>query len=145
MDRAARDRWCRTVYPKLEREIPGLVGALTGRASAHTMRLALLYALLDKSEHIRLEHLEAAEGLWPYCEDSVQAIFGDLLTPERSKILEFLATVSGATKTDLIHELFKNNRKADLIESDLQWLISHGKIINKPVNGVNWYCLVRGS
>ncbi len=63
MDKAARDRWCRTVYPKLEREIPGLVGALTGRASAHTMRLALLYALLDKSEHIRLEHLEAAEGL----------------------------------------------------------------------------------
>ena len=141
MDKAARDRWCRTVYPKLEREVPGLVGALTGRASAHTMRLALLYALLDKSEHIRLEHLEAAEGLWQYCEDSVQAIFGDLLSPEQSQILEFLAAVGPTTKTRLIHDCFHRHRKADLIQADLDVLVSRGEIKANGVDGVPWYSL----
>jgi hypothetical protein len=145
MDKAARDRWCRTVYPKLEREVPGIVGALTARASAHTMRLALLYALFDKSDHIRLEHLEAAEGLWQYCEDSVQAIFGNLLSPEQSKILEFLAGVDCATKTQLIHDCFKKNRKADLIDDDLQALEKSKKITRKEFNGGHQYRLVRGS
>lgn len=145
MDKAARDRWCRTVYPKLERDVPGIVGALTARASAHTMRLALLYALLDKSGHIRLEHLEAAEALWQYCEDSVQAIFGDLLSPEQSKILEFLASMDYASKKHLIHDCFKKNRKADLIETDLQVLELGKKITKKLVNGVNQYRLVRRS
>lgn len=145
MDKAARDRWCRTVYPKLERDVPGIVGALTARASAHTMRLALLYALLDKSSHIRLEHLEAAETLWQYCEDSVQAIFGDLLSPEQSKILEFLAGVDYATKKQLIHDCFKKNRKADLIENDLQVLEKAKKIARKEVDSGYLYRLVRGS
>ena len=142
MDKAARDRWCRTVYPKLERDVPGLVGALTARASAHTMRLALLYALLDKSDHIRLEHLEAAEGLWQYCEDSVQAIFGDLLSPEQSQILEFLAVAGPATKTHLIHKCFKGHRKADLIDGDLRRLESSKQIRKKIIDGVTWYELV---
>jgi hypothetical protein len=139
MDKAARDRWCRTVYPKLEREISGLVGALTARGSAHTMRLALLYALLDKSDHIRLEHLEAAEALWQYCEDSVQAIFGDLLSPEQSQILEFLTHVDYATKTQLIRDCFKGHRSADLIESDLRLLQNRKRIVAKSVDKVNQY------
>ncbi len=35
----------------------GLTGALTARAEAHSMRLALIYALLDGASSIKVEHL----------------------------------------------------------------------------------------
>ena len=34
------------VYPQLVGEVPGLLGALTARAEAQTIRMALIYALL---------------------------------------------------------------------------------------------------
>jgi len=141
MDKQARDYWTRTLYSKLEAEVPGLVGALTSRASAHTIRLALLYAMLDKSDHIRLEHLEAAESLWQYCEDSVQTIFGDLLTPEQQQILDYL--IAGpATKTDLYRKCFQNHRKGPLIQNDLQVLLKTGKIeVEEDENGLEFYSL----
>ena len=128
MDKPAHDRWHRTVYRKLELEIPGLVGSLTSRASAHTTRLAMLYALLDKSDQIRLEHLKAAEALWQYCQDSVQTIFGDLLSPEQTKLMEFLTAHGPAIKKQIIHGCFQGHRKADLIQADLDTLRSKGKV-----------------
>ncbi len=41
------------------------------------MRLALLYALLDKSRLIQAPHLLAALAFWEYCERSVLHVFGD--------------------------------------------------------------------
>ena len=58
-DDAARERWIE-IYEQLSTARPGLAGAATARAEAHTVRLALIYALLDLSERICLEHLEAA-------------------------------------------------------------------------------------
>ena len=60
---AARER-CTGIYQQLSTARPGLVGAATARAEAHTARLALIYALLDLSEHIGLEHLEATLAVW---------------------------------------------------------------------------------
>ena len=145
MDKPARDYWCRTLYPKLEREIPGLVGAITGRAAAHTQRLALLYALLDLSERIRVEHLKAAAAVWQYCEDSVQAIFRNLLSPEQSQILDFLAAGGPATKTQLIHDCFKRNRKAGQIQHDLDQLKERRRISDKLVDGGTLWSLVPAS
>jgi hypothetical protein len=61
-DDDARERWGE-IYEKLSFMRPGLAGAATARAEAHTVRLALNYALLDLSERICLEHLEAARGV----------------------------------------------------------------------------------
>jgi len=47
-DEAARAIWC-DVYGNLSEAKPGLAGALLARAEAHVMRLALIYALLDRS------------------------------------------------------------------------------------------------
>ena len=58
-DDDARERWIEA-YSELTADRPGLAGAATARAEAHTVRLALTYALLDRSERICLEHLEAA-------------------------------------------------------------------------------------
>ena len=67
------------VYPKLSEGSPGLVGAMTARAEAQVMRIAAIYALLDRSEVITVPHLDAALALWAYCEASVGFIFRDSL------------------------------------------------------------------
>ena len=45
-DRGAKELWV-DVYPQLSAERPGLLGAITARAEGQTIRLALIYALLD--------------------------------------------------------------------------------------------------
>jgi hypothetical protein len=60
---ARGERWI-DVYLELSAERPGLAGAATARAEAHTVRLAVIYALLDLSEQICPEHLEAALAVW---------------------------------------------------------------------------------
>ena len=46
-----------------------MLDAITGRGEAQTIRLALLYAVLDGSDKIKVVHLKAALGLWKYCEE----------------------------------------------------------------------------
>lgn len=91
-DPAARDLW-HEVYADLSEGRPGLVGALTGRAEAQVTRLALVYALLDMSSTVRVEHLRAALALWDYSERSVAHIFGSSLgDPVADTILQALQT-----------------------------------------------------
>jgi hypothetical protein len=75
-DDEARALWA-GIYGEMSEGKPGLTGAMLGRAEAHVMRLAMIYALLDCSGKIRKEHLMAAVALWSYCERCVRFIFGD--------------------------------------------------------------------
>ena len=77
-DRDALTLWY-DVYPELSEGRPGLLGAMTGRSEAHTVRLALIYALLDESRVIQKIHLQAALELWRYAEASVAFVFGDAI------------------------------------------------------------------
>jgi hypothetical protein len=73
----ARDAW-EDLYLELSmRRRYGLLGAMTARAEAQVVRLALVYALLDRSGAIDVPHLRAARALWDYAERSVSSIFGD--------------------------------------------------------------------
>ena len=74
----ARERYA-AIYERLSEPQPGLFGAATGRAEAHTVRLALIYALLDRANTIDLAHLEAALALWRYARESSRWVFGDTL------------------------------------------------------------------
>lgn len=115
-DEAARALW-HDVYPALSEGKPGLLGAITGRAEAQTMRLAALYALLDQSPCIRRVHLEAALALWQYCENSARFIFGDNLgDPIADAILQALREVGadGLTRTQLHHFFGRHLSQAQL-------------------------------
>lgn len=100
----ARTLWL-SVYPRLSEGRPGMTGAVLGRAEAQVMRLALLYALLDRADVIQAGHLRAALGLWGYVERSVRWVFGDA-TGDRvaDDILKLLRiSPGGVTRTDLIN------------------------------------------
>jgi hypothetical protein len=86
----AREQWT-TIYPELSREHSGLAGSIINRAEAQTLRLALIYALLDGQNVIREHHLDSALALWRYAQDSALYIFGDRAAdPLEEKILEAL-------------------------------------------------------
>jgi hypothetical protein len=125
-DGRAREVW-HAVYESLSEGKPGMAGALLGRAEAHVMRLACLYALLDLSRVIRAEHLSAALALWEYVERSVKFIFGDSLgDPVADELLRLLqgAGPAGVTRTEMLH-YFGRHRSADRIGRALGLLLEH--------------------
>lgn len=130
------------VYPKLSEGGPGLLGAITGRAEAQTMRLALLYALLDASDHIEKVHLEAGLALWTFCDASARRIFGDLLGDTLAdEILRALRTAGaqGMSRSDM-HGLFNRNRSGDEIGRALQLLLTSGRVrfVSQPAKRGPW-------
>jgi hypothetical protein len=122
----ARARW-HQVYEELSEGKPGLLGAAIARAEAQTMRLAVIYALLDQSDTIGLEHLDAALAVWAYAEASALWVFGDTLgDPVADTTLSALrATPAGMTRTE-INALFARNRAAGDIEAALASLARLG-------------------
>jgi hypothetical protein len=110
MDRPAKAEW-ESVYPALSEGRPGLFGAAIARAEAQTVRLALLYALLDGDDCIRIAHLRAALAVWEYAEASARHIFGDATgVPLADRILTALreAGEAGMTRTQISATLGRN-------------------------------------
>ena len=76
-DDQAAAAWRGGLYEELTDDRGGLFGAATSRAEAHVMRIAMIYAVLDRSTAITIHHLNAAVQVWRYCEDSARWLFGD--------------------------------------------------------------------
>lgn len=94
------------VYPELSREHIGLVGCLINRAEAQTLRLALVYALLDGQEQIDAGHLQAALAMWSYARASAMYIFGSRgADPLEEKVLAALrrGTMSATELSRVFH------------------------------------------
>ena len=91
------------VYEGLSEGLAGLLGAVTSRTEAQTMRLAMLYALLDQLPVIRPEHPKAGLAIWEYCERSARYIFGSAMgDPTADEILRVLRTrPDGMSRSDL--------------------------------------------
>lgn len=102
-DDDARDLWHQE-YNRLAEGHPGLLGAITNRAEAQVMRLALVYALLDRSAVITLKHLQAGLAVWRYAEASAAYVFGAALgDPVADDVLKRIkaAGEQGVAQTDL--------------------------------------------
>jgi len=124
---SARAAW-QEVYGPLSEGKPGLFGAVVGRAEAQVVRLAALYAVMDESHTIELDHLNAALALWDYCEQSARYIFGDATgDPVADQIAEALraAGQEGLTRTQ-IRDLFKRHMSTYRIDWALTLLIKVG-------------------
>jgi len=114
-DEPARKLW-REVYPELSEGKPGLLGAMIARAEAQVMRLACIYALLDSSAVVRVEHLRAALSVWRYAEDSARFIFGDSLgDPVADELLRALkSSTHGMTRTDISNHFGRNKHTKEI-------------------------------
>jgi hypothetical protein len=127
-DTEARKVW-HSVYESLSSRKPSLLGAVLSRAEAQVTRLSVIYALLDQSPIVKVEHLNAALGLWEYCEASVRHIFGDAIgDPVADAILNALrSSTEGLTRTE-ISNLFARHRDKQGIDLALSALAKQGLV-----------------
>jgi hypothetical protein len=134
-DDAARGLWA-AVYPRLSDGLPGLLGAATSRAEAQVLRLSAIYAALDRSAIVRVEHLRAALGVWDYCFASARYIFGEAIgDPVADRIREALdgAGDAGLTRTQ-IRDLLGRHASTDRIAQALTQLAALGVATRQMVS-----------
>jgi hypothetical protein len=123
----AASLWARE-YSRLSSGRPGLAGAMSARAEAQTLRIALIYAVLDGCNNVDVSHLRAALEVWRYCQDSVDYCFGGSVgnsTADRIYTL-LLNMPEGASLTQINHH-FGRNKKSDELQRALATLKESGK------------------
>ena len=115
------------VYPELSREHIGLVGCLINRAEAQTLRLALVYALLDGQEQIDAGHLQAALAMWSYARASAMYIFGSRgADPLEEKVLAALRR--GPMSATELSRVFHGHVPKERLQPVLQQLEAQRRI-----------------
>ena len=123
----ARELWWQ-IYPQLTQPADGLLGQLTARAEAHTIRIALLYALLDGQNTIQPEHLHPALALWDYAQRSAAWALGQATgDPLAEHIHAALVHSSGGLTRTKIRDLCQRNLPADRVEQALNTLAAAGR------------------
>ena len=127
-----------------------MVGSMTSRAEAQVMRLACIYALLDRSSIIKTAHLLAAQAVWDYAEASTRYIFGGkqgdtitdtILTKLKEKFPEELNQTQ-------ISKLFHGHQDALKIERALQTLERDGLVTQQTAETggrpATWWRAIEG-
>jgi hypothetical protein len=134
MSEEARTQWA-SIYSDLSREHSGLAGSIINRAEAQTLRLALIYALLDGQSVIRENHLDAALALWRYAQESALYIFGDRSAdPLEEKILEALQ--QGPLTATELSAVFCRNIPKERLRPVLQQMEAQRRITLTKEKGV---------
>lgn len=124
--------WDHAYEHELSVERHGMTGAVTSRAEPHTLRLAMLYALLDGATGIGREHVESALSLWRYCEQSARDVWGDALgDPTADAILDAVREQGELTRT-AIRDMFSRHRSGDY-ERALAELVAAGRLAVRTV------------
>jgi hypothetical protein len=129
----ARHAWA-DAYQRLAEPQPGIAGAISARAEAHTIRLALIYALLDTVRQIQPAHLNAALALWDYALRSatwaLERTTGDPLAHQIHTALTHAP--DGLTRTQL-RDLLHRNPTTTQLDHALAALAHDGKITSSRV------------
>ena len=134
-----------SVYPRLRVRTPDTFGAATSKAAPMTMRLAVIFAVLDRQWEVYLSHLESALAVWDYCEATAKALFGDGVSDAKmAKLLAALeACPDGMHRTKIRREVFKSHIGGDELNRLLALARDSGNLvyIGQTNNGTkyqNW-------
>jgi hypothetical protein len=120
----ARPLWEEIYRAGADDDPPGLLGHIVSRSEPHTARLAAIYALLDGTWLINVEHLAAARAVWRYCRQSAAILFDNISVDHRAnKVLDAIRAAGGhLARLAIQGTVFSNHIKArdlDQIRDDL--------------------------
>lgn len=128
----ARERYQKVYRGELQDRSGGerITGLLIRRAP-YLLRLAMLFALTDKSYRIELRHLDVALHWVRYWADSVRFIFASAEEEERAekvqdtarRILEHLNKFDHASRTELVGKCFQGHITKDVLDAALDDLL----------------------
>lgn len=118
---AAAEHW-RELYARLAADHAGdgPVAQVVARAAPQVLRLSVTAALLDGCDYIDLPHLQAAEAMWDYAEDSAWYVFGGGSgNPDLDRLRTFIDAGDGAwvSRTSITAQCFGRNKKASEIDA----------------------------
>jgi hypothetical protein len=124
--------WWDKFYNEYGSSPDGLYPEVKARTENHIIKIAMIYALLDKSYVIEVDHLKAGKAVVSYSNDTIDYIFTKQDKRESNnekKILEFIKLKGGkVSRTTISYELFFKKAKADQINFYREKLTSLGKI-----------------
>ncbi|MBN2644620.1 MAG: hypothetical protein JXR59_04005 [Desulfuromonadaceae bacterium] len=128
---AARELWASN-YEALTQPHRGRLGAVTNRAEAQTLRLALHYALLDTSDIIDTHHLNAALVVWRYCDASAAWIFGDLAAdPDEQRIIDALMERGEMSLNQVRESVFSGHKPKEELQRLVTTMVEENKIVQE--------------
>lgn len=134
MSTEGRELW-QHMYVHLTADRPETVlTKITGRRAPQVMRLALIYALMDRCKTIDVRHLHAAAALEQYSVDTAAFVFTEAAETEAQREQTELAAFieesgpQGRTRTEVSQRFFKGNADAKTITVRLRELIEAGLI-----------------
>jgi hypothetical protein len=120
---ALKKRW--------ETEGKNLVEQANSRAFLHVMRFGLIYALADGDRHIRVTHLEAAEGLVKRMAAGVRRqATAELSDKIAQRIIDHMRedTSEALTRTGISSAVFSRNVPARDLENAIHTLLNLGML-----------------
>ena len=112
----AKDAYLETARYLYDHPHSGAMVKQDARARPLLFKLAMIYAAIDGSNKIEVDHFLAARSLWAYCSRSARAFFG---------------TKSGNENVDRFMELWRWNGFADMTLSDVSDLFSRNMNASK--------------
>lgn len=126
-DRDVRwDRHCDTLKHNND-----FVGSFMHHGPEQMVRLAILFAMLDKSEEIKSQHVEAALSVWLQSRASVERVFGVGATDPGPQKLLALLRVPHSRKE--LHALYSNHKRADRLTAELESLEQSGLVVREII------------
>jgi hypothetical protein len=128
LDPDARELWHHAYRQLATEPHDRIVAQITARAEAHTIRLALIYALTDGQRHITTAHLEAALALQHYAARSAAwALTGATGQPLAEHIHAQLVNHPGGLTRSQISQTLNHNQPASEIDTALHALHAAGR------------------
>ena len=122
-----------------ESDAPELVATLLERAAPYALRMAMLFALTDRSLVIEVRHLTAALSWVAYCSESVEYIFNraeavtehEQIRGDSEKLVEYLTDRNDktATRTQISVDCFQRHRTRARLDELLKSLAADRKIV----------------
>lgn len=108
----------------------GPVAQVVARAAPQVLRLSVTAALLDGAAEIGVEHLQVAEAMWGYVEDSAWYVFGNGSgNPDLDRLKSFVDNAQsdeGVSRTDIRTECFGRHRTKEQIDALVAELLTLG-------------------
>ena len=135
----AEKRWADIYYEIAESDGGDLAAAVTARAEAQTLRLSVIYALLDEALLIDVEHLEAAYAAWQYCDASARYVFGEAAGDPVADRIRTALIAAGSLGLDgtALRDLFNKHETGKRIQAAVELLAGRGlvEVEQEPTGG----------
>lgn len=127
----AKEYWKALYTGPLKQVKTGHYAKVTVRAAPLILRIALIYAVLDRCKQIDVPHLEAAKAFWDYCDATCAHLFGDpKKDDELAKVMEALKkNPAGLTKGEICRKAFHGKMRAAKLDELLAQAQGTGQVV----------------